>query len=101
MVNSLKGLAENIEESIVVQKFLGSFPHRFDSIVSAIEEMKYLDTLKMDELHGILIAYEMRKGIPVPKMQHSRTQNQKNGKDGIPAVMPPTLNPNWHNSYED
>ena len=26
--------------------------------------MKDLDTLKMDELHGILIAYEMRKGIP-------------------------------------
>ena len=26
--------------------------------------MKDLDTLKMDELHGILIAYEMRKGSP-------------------------------------
>ena len=64
VVNSLKGLGENIEESTIVQKILRSIPDRFDSKVSAIEEMKDLDTLKMDELHGILIAYEMRKGSP-------------------------------------
>ena len=64
MVNSLKGLGENIEESTIVQTILRSLPDKFDSKVSAIEEMKDLDTLKMDELHGILIAYEMRKGSP-------------------------------------
>ena len=64
VVSSLKGLGENIEENTIVQKILRSLPNRFDSKVSAIKEMKDLDTLKMDELHGILIAYEMRKGIP-------------------------------------
>lgn len=33
---------------------------RFDAKVSAIEEMRELITLKMDELHGILNAYKMR-----------------------------------------
>ena len=33
---------------------------RFDSKVSPLEERKDLDKPSMDELHGILIAYEMR-----------------------------------------
>lgn len=61
VANSLKGLGEKIQESTVVQKVLRSLPDRFDSKISVIEEMKELYTLKMDELHGILIAYEMRK----------------------------------------
>lgn len=36
VVNSLKGLGENIEESTIVQKVLRSIPDRFDSKVSAI-----------------------------------------------------------------
>ena len=39
---------------------LRSLPLRFDPKISSIEEIKDLDNLKMDELHGILIAYEMR-----------------------------------------
>ena len=64
MVNSLKGLDEKVEEGTIVQKVLTSLPDRFDSKISAIEEAKDLDTLKMDELHGILTTYEMRKGGP-------------------------------------
>jgi hypothetical protein len=33
---------------------------RFDSKISALEERVDLDTMTMDELHGILTAYEMR-----------------------------------------
>ena len=33
---------------------------RFDFKVSSLEERKDLDKLSMDELHGILTAYEMR-----------------------------------------
>ena len=39
------------------------FP-RFESKVSAIEEKENLQSLKMSQLHGILTAYEMRKGGP-------------------------------------
>lgn len=51
VVNSLKELEENIEESTIVKKVLRSLPDKFDSKVIAMEEMKDLDTLKMDELH--------------------------------------------------
>lgn len=33
---------------------------RFDSKIFAIEERSDLDTITMDELHGILTSYEMR-----------------------------------------
>jgi hypothetical protein len=58
--NSIKGLGEDIEETIIVQKLLRSLPSRFNPKISTIEEMKDLENMKMDELHGILIAYEMR-----------------------------------------
>jgi len=81
VVNSLKGLGENIEENTIVQKVLRSLLERFDSKVSAIEEMKDLYTLKMDELHGILIAYEMRKGTPNPKeVAFKASKTSKKGK---------------------
>jgi hypothetical protein len=44
----------------IVQKVLRTLPSRFDPKISAIEEMKDLDSLTMDELHGILTTYEMR-----------------------------------------
>ena len=37
---------------------------RFESKVSAIEEKENLRNLTMSQLHGILTAYEMRKGGP-------------------------------------
>ena len=55
VANSLKGWGENIEEIIFVQNVLRSLAELFDSKESSIEEMKDLDNLKMDELHGILI----------------------------------------------
>lgn len=81
VVNSLKVLGETVEESTVVQKFLRSLLERFDSKVSAIEEMKDLDSLKTNKLHGILIAYEMRKGIPKSKeAAFKASRSSKKGK---------------------
>jgi RNA-binding protein YlmH len=60
IVNTIRGLGEMIEESMIVQKVLRSLPLRFGAKVSSIEEIKDLDQLTMDEFHGILTAYEMR-----------------------------------------
>jgi hypothetical protein len=60
IVNTIRGLGEEVKETIIVQKVLRSLPSRFDPKISSIEEIKDLDNLKMDELHGILTAYEMR-----------------------------------------
>ena len=59
-MNIIKGLGEKIEEPIIVQKILRSLPMRFDSKILAIEERTDLDTMTVDELHGALIAYEMK-----------------------------------------
>ncbi|KAH9332112.1 hypothetical protein KI387_043693 [Taxus chinensis] len=60
VVNIIKGLGEYVKEELIVQKVLRSLIPKFDSKVSIIEEVKDLNTLNMDELHGTLTPYEMR-----------------------------------------
>jgi hypothetical protein len=56
----MKGLGETKDESFLVQKILRSLPERFNSKVSAIEEITDLKALKLDQLLGTLFFYEMR-----------------------------------------
>jgi hypothetical protein len=60
LVNAMKGLGQNIEESFLVQKTLRSLFDKFNPKVSAIEELNDLKTLSIDDLQGTLTAYEMR-----------------------------------------
>eukprot|EP00253_Pinus_taeda_P001867 PITA_01867 len=62
--NCMENLGEEVKEALVVEKVLRSLSPRFESKVSAIEEKENLENLKMSQLHGILTAYEMRKGGP-------------------------------------
>jgi hypothetical protein len=59
-VNAIIGLGEEIEESVIVQKLLRTLPMRFNPKISALEEISDLNSISMDELHGIFTAYEMR-----------------------------------------
>jgi hypothetical protein len=59
-INEIITLGEEIKESVIVQKVLRSLPMRFDPKISALEERADLDSIIMDELHGIFTAYEMR-----------------------------------------
>jgi hypothetical protein len=59
-VNAIRGLGEEFDESIIVQKVLRSLIMRFDPKVSALEEIIDLDSISMDDLHGNFTAYEMR-----------------------------------------
>jgi hypothetical protein len=62
-------LGDEIKELVIVKKELISLVIIFDSNISALEERMDLDTMTMDEIYGILIAYEMRieKDNPVKK----------------------------------
>jgi hypothetical protein len=62
VVNAIRGLGEELNESLFVQKVLRSLLLKYDVKVSAIEETRDLTKMTMDELHGTLMAYEMRKG---------------------------------------
>lgn len=81
IVNTIKNLGEKIEESIVVQKTLRSLPLCFDAKVAAIEEMKDFDKLTVDELHGILTAYEMRTIPDQSTKKEVAFKVSKKGKD--------------------
>lgn len=87
IVNTMRGLGEKVENPTLVQKILISLPMRFDSKVSSLEERQDLDKISMDELHGILTAYDMRieqekpsrkeEAIKVSKKTKKNNQNPK------------------------
>jgi hypothetical protein len=58
-VNAIIGLGEEIKESLIVAKVLRSLPMRFNPKISALEEISYMNSIIMDELHGIFTTYEM------------------------------------------
>jgi hypothetical protein len=73
-VNAIKGLGEEVDESIIVHKVLRSLPMRFDPNISTLKERTDLDSISMDELHGIFTTYEMRieQEKSFTKEQHSK-----------------------------
>ena len=64
IVNRMRNLGETITESTLVEKVLRSLTKKFESKVSALEEKQDLQNLTVVQLHGILTAYEMRRGGP-------------------------------------
>ena len=49
-VNTIRGLGEDIDEKVIVQKVLRTLPMRVNPKVCAIEEMRNLKKMAMDEL---------------------------------------------------
>jgi hypothetical protein len=79
-VNAIMGLGEEIKESVIVQKVLRSLPMRFDPKISALEERTYLNSMSMDELHGIFTAYEMRTEKENPDVKEASFKASKKSK---------------------
>jgi hypothetical protein len=59
-VNAIIGLREEIEEYVIVQNILRSLPMIFNPKISTLEERSDLESISMDELHGIFTTYEIR-----------------------------------------
>ncbi|XP_022861288.1 uncharacterized protein LOC111381706 [Olea europaea var. sylvestris] len=64
IVNSSFNLGEGISEPKIVRKVLRSLPERFRPKVTAIEESKDLDTIKIEELVGSFQTYELTISQP-------------------------------------
>jgi hypothetical protein len=79
-MNAIIGLGEEIEESVIVQKILRSLPMRFNHKISALEERSDLDSISMDELHGIFIAYEMKTEQENPDVKEVAFKASKRSK---------------------
>jgi hypothetical protein len=79
-MNAIIGMGEEIEESVIVQKVLRSLPMRLNPKISALEERSDLNSISMDELHGIFTTYEMRtkqKNIDVKEASFKASKRSK------------------------
>jgi hypothetical protein len=81
IVNTIRGLDETVEDSMIMKKVLRSLPLRFDAKVYAIEEIKDLDKLTMDELQGILTTYEMSTEKEKPSKREVAFKSSKKMKN--------------------
>jgi hypothetical protein len=79
-VNAIIGLGEEIEEFVIVQKVLRYLPMRFNPKISALEERSDLNSISMDELHGIFTAYEMRTEQENPDVKEAAFKASKRSK---------------------
>jgi hypothetical protein len=73
VVNAIRGLGEDLNESLVVQKVLRSLLLKYDAKVYTIEETRDLTKMTMDELHGSIIAYEMRTSTKSDQLNNEAT----------------------------
>ena len=81
-MNEIIGLGEEIEESIIVQNILRYIRMRFNPKISTLEERLDLNSISMDELHGIFTTYEMRteqenSDVKEAAFKASKRSNQK------------------------
>jgi hypothetical protein len=79
-MNAIIGLGEEIEESIIVKNVLRSLPMRFNPKISTLEERSDLNSISMDKLHGIFIAYEMRTEHENPDVKEASFKASKRSK---------------------
>jgi hypothetical protein len=80
IVNAIMGLGEEIKEYVIVQKVLRSLPMRVDPKILALEERADLNSISMDELHGIFTSYEMRNEEENPDIKEAAFKASKGSK---------------------
>ena len=68
---------------IIFRKILRALLARFNPKVSVLEDRSNLTNLNIDELHGILTAYEMRieEKDGASHLETTFSASKKNGKD--------------------
>ena len=62
IVNAIQGIGAGFKEKEIVEKLLRSLSMIYNPNISTLEDREDLDKLTMEELYGILVAYEMRIG---------------------------------------
>jgi hypothetical protein len=74
--NSMVSLGKSVSYVKLIQKILRSFPERFRIKVTTIEENKYLEEMKIEELMGSLQTYE----LSLPPVKNVKTFSHKASK---------------------
>jgi hypothetical protein len=89
IMKTIRGLGEKFDEPMIVQKVLRYLSMRFVPKTSSLEERNDIESLSMDELHGIFTAYEMRieQHNPVTKEETFKA-SKKTKKYNKPKLKP-------------
>lgn len=64
IVNKLKALGKNVQETMVMEKVLRSMSKKFNYVVCSIEKANDVTTLSIDELQSSLMVHEQRMEGP-------------------------------------
>ena len=88
ITNTLEGLGEPVDEKTIIRKILRTLPGRFNPKVSVLEYSANLDKLNKEELHGVLIAYEMRldEEWGTSHLETAFVVSKKTNKDKQPSI---------------
>ena len=78
LVNVVQGLGETVLDSKIVDKVLRTLPLAYNPKVSTLEDRENISSLTLDELYGILIAYERISLKKKQLLKYSRRQRIKN-----------------------
>ena len=62
LINVVRGLGETVLDRDIVDKVLRTLPMAYNPKMSTIEDRENISSLTLDELYGILVAYELRIG---------------------------------------
>ena len=62
ITNALEGLGEHVDKKTIIRNIFRTLPRRFNPKVLVLEYSANLDKFSKEELHGVLISYEMRLG---------------------------------------
>ena len=88
ITNTLEGLGEPVDEKTIIRKILRTLPGRINPKVLVLEYSENMDKLSKEELHGVLIAYEMRldeeKGTS--NLETTFIASKKTNKDKQPSI---------------
>ncbi|XP_077242502.1 uncharacterized protein LOC143883016 [Tasmannia lanceolata] len=79
VVNELSALGKTYINYELVQRLLRCFPDNWDPIITAIEQSKDLDTLRLDDLMGNLNTNEMKMKKREGKGQGKKEETMKRG----------------------
>ncbi|XP_014623180.1 uncharacterized protein [Glycine max] len=86
LANQMKSCGEVVTDSMKVEKVLAGLTPNIDHIVSAIEQSKDLETLKLEQLLGSLEAHELKmkntEGIKKEEKAFEKALFAKNQKKG-------------------
>jgi hypothetical protein len=93
VVNSIRSAGEELTYKPIMKNILRSLPMRYDAKISIIEDRLGLDTLTIDQLHGIFTAYEMRtrnykssKRETTFKSSKTNKRQEKKTNDGLSNI---------------